>query len=83
MITPMKDQHTQQLADRLSCMDRGNLVTILRQLHCPFDLDFTDEFLSSTSLERLRHIVLSAILHANELPASIGNSAPSQGSLSP
>jgi hypothetical protein len=32
-------------------------------MRCPFNLDFTDEFLDSVSVERLRHIVLGACLH--------------------
>jgi hypothetical protein len=32
-------------------------------------LDFTDEFLRGTSVGRLRHIVLGALLHADNIPS--------------
>jgi hypothetical protein len=35
----------------------------LHRLRCRFQLDFTDDFLESVSLERLRHIALAASLH--------------------
>ena len=53
---------------RISTMDRIGLVRTLRGLHCNFELDFTDEFLESISLQRLRHIVTAAMLHAHEAP---------------
>ena len=51
------------LAKHLATMDRGDLIRLLRALHCKFALDFTDEFLGSISKERLRHIALAASLH--------------------
>jgi len=44
-------------------MDRDQLIGMLRKMECTFRLDFTEEFLHSVNLERLRHIVLSAGLH--------------------
>ncbi|MHC4294958.1 MAG: hypothetical protein ACYSTL_05175 [Planctomycetota bacterium] len=60
MAAPKMEKLTQQIAT----MDRDALVRTLRQLNCDFELDFTDEFLSEVSLERLRHIVTAALLHA-------------------
>ena len=45
-------------------MDRAKLIRYVRRLKCDFELDFTDEFLRSVSLERLRHIALAAGIHA-------------------
>jgi hypothetical protein len=53
----------EQLAARIACMDRPSLVDTLHGLECSFKLDFSDEFLNSISLERLKHIVLAASLH--------------------
>ena len=47
-------------------MDREVLIWRLRGLDCRFKIDFTDEYLHTLSLERLRHIVLSAGMHAAE-----------------
>jgi hypothetical protein len=57
-------------------MDRQELIALLRRLRCPFDLDFTDEFLQQAGVERLRHIVLGAILHADRVPVAADGDAP-------
>ena len=45
-------------------MTRPQLVTLLRGLQCDFHLDFSDEYLASLSLDRLRHITVSASLRS-------------------
>lgn len=59
-------QEAGELAQHLAGMDRREVVALLRHTACPFDLDFTDEFLTSLSLDQLRHLVMAAKLH--ELP---------------
>jgi len=59
------------LAEQLTQMDRRSLIYLLRGMHCQFEMDFTDEFLMSISLERLRHIVLAAALHDHATAASL------------
>ena len=59
----MSDKRPEELARKLVTLDRKDLITILRGLQCAFEVDFTDEFLQSVSVERLRHIVLAASLH--------------------
>ena len=54
--------------ENIGKMDRDHLIETLRYLRCGFDLDFTDEYLGSISLERLRHILLAASLHARRQP---------------
>jgi hypothetical protein len=44
-------------------MTRDDLVDTLRRMQCGFPIDFTDEYLASVSVERLRHIVLAAAIH--------------------
>jgi len=44
-------------------MGRSGLVGVLGRMQCGFPMDFTDEYLATVSLERLRHIVLAAALH--------------------
>jgi len=57
---------TQKDRQRITTMNRAGLIRMLRRLDCDFELDFTDEFLADISLPRLRHIVLSASLHAHK-----------------
>ena len=63
---------TENLMDRIRSMDREGLVRFLRNLDCDFPIDFTDEFLGSLSLGRLRHIILAAVLHARNVEADWG-----------
>lgn len=56
-------EYMEALSQRLLRMNRQEVVTLLRHTACSFDLDFTDEFLASQSLDRLRHIALAAKLH--------------------
>lgn len=51
------------LVTQLAEMDRSRLVAFLRSLHCSFPIDFTDDYLNSVSIDRLRHIALAACLH--------------------
>ncbi len=44
-------------------MDREGLIETLRRMRCEFPMDFTDDYLASLSIERLKHIVLAASLH--------------------
>jgi hypothetical protein len=58
----MDDSQTEKLITELATMGRQQLIDRLRGLRCSFPLDFTDEFLMSEPLNRLRHIVLAAWL---------------------
>ncbi len=54
----------EKVACELARMPREQIVSTLRSLDCDFKIDFTDEYLGSLSLERLRHVALAACLHA-------------------
>ena len=56
----MESGRTDSLAAKLATMDREGLICILRTMRCTFPLDFTEEFLQTVGVERLRHIVLAA-----------------------
>ena len=60
----MSDRVEQLVVD-IATMSRVDLVGMLRKLNCHFKLDFTDDYLESLSLERLRHVALAAVLHAD------------------
>ena len=57
----------QKLAEKIAKMDRESLIRLLRGFRCDFELDFTEDFLRITSIGRLRHIVMSASLHADDV----------------
>ena len=47
----------------IAVMERPALIRTLHTLRTSFAMDFTDEYLNSLSLDRLRHVVLAAGLH--------------------
>jgi hypothetical protein len=59
----MQGQQVETLVKEIQTMDRGGLIHLLRSMQCDFEIDFTDEFLDSISIERLRHIALAGSLH--------------------
>ena len=62
----MSSKAVEKLTLEVAAMGRRELVAMLRELQCSFELDFTDEYLQSVSLERLQHLVLVAALHSTE-----------------
>jgi len=70
MDLPHAAPQTREAAARaLARMSRGQLIRFLHKLRCDFPLDFTDEYLRSLDTSSLRHIILAACLHAQNLPA--------------
>ena len=63
---PSRGASGEDLARAVASMGRDELVGMLKGMECTFRLDFTEDFLRSVGLERLRHIVLSASLHPRE-----------------
>ncbi len=61
----MDDQAAKGSRERLGAMERDQLVDFLRHLACTFEVDFTDEFLATLSLQELRHIAAEAALHTD------------------
>ncbi|MCE5278095.1 MAG: hypothetical protein ABFD92_09950 [Planctomycetaceae bacterium] len=63
----MPPKHAIEFVASLQTLDRCELIRLLRGIQCDFDMDFTDDFLNSISVERLRHILTAASLHATNL----------------
>ena len=59
----MDIESQEKLITELASMDRAGLAAFLRTLECTFPLDFTEEFLRTVAIDRLRHIALAACLH--------------------
>lgn len=69
----MDDRPKSNLPKQLATMDRVELVGFIRNLKCTFEMDFTDNFLGSMSLGRLRHVAVAAALHARTAqPHAVG-----------
>jgi len=66
----MTGRDREELASRIAAADRRSLIRMLKQMQCGFAMDFTDEYLDSISLERLRHIVMAAGLHDRDQTSS-------------
>ena len=64
----MSPQQHEKLAGKIARLDRPGLIRLLRSLRCDFELDFSDDFLNSVNLARLRHIVMAASLHGRSEP---------------
>lgn len=62
----MVNQTVEKVAADLASMNREELVEFLRNLDCSFVVDFTDEYLNSLDVDRLRHVVLATCLHAGD-----------------
>ena len=62
----MSSKAVERLTLEIAAMGRQELAATLRELQCSFEIDFTDEYLESVSLERLQHLVLVAALHSTE-----------------
>jgi len=66
----MSSETVERLTLDVAAMGRPELVRTLRELECTFEIDFTDEYLESISLERLQHLVLVAALHSSRFEGS-------------
>ena len=60
--------------DELICLvavlDRPTLIRHIRNYRASFPVDFTDDFLETSSIERVRHIFVALCLQAQYLPAT-------------
>ena len=62
----MKSAEVGQLVTELGLLDRQALENRLLSLKGSFQFDFTPEYISSLSNERLRHILLAACLYVSQ-----------------
>jgi hypothetical protein len=62
----MSSTSSEDLATSIAVMGRSELIELLRSTPCTFRLDFTEAFLRTVSLEKLRHIALAASLHIRQ-----------------
>lgn len=63
--------HTDQVEELISVvsgLDRDQLLKQFRSYRARFPLDFSEDFLRSTSLERLKHIFVAVCLQNQRMP---------------
>ena len=51
-------------ATSIAALDRNELKRRIRSFRGRFKLDFTDDYLNNLSVDRLRHILLAALINA-------------------
>jgi len=54
----------EQLAVSIAALGRDDLKRRIKDFRVRFKLDFSDDYLDSISLDRLRHILLAALINA-------------------
>ena len=59
----------------VAAMDRDTLINQFHAYRATFPLDFTEEFLGSVALDRLRHIFAALCLQQQHLPEVLMNQA--------
>jgi hypothetical protein len=65
----------EDLMTLVASMDRASLV---EQFHCyrgRFPVDFTEDFLNRTSLDKLRHIFVAMCMQNNRMPDGLSHAA--------
>jgi hypothetical protein len=57
-------RYFERKAALIATLDREQVKKQIKRFRGPFPLDFTDDYLDTTSLDRLRHILLSVLITA-------------------
>ena len=64
----LQPQQVEELICVVSSFDRPALVRQFREFRATFPIDFTDEFLQTTDVDRLRHIFVALCLQSQQMP---------------
>ena len=62
--TMASKRYFEQTATSIAALGRGELERRIRDFRGRFKLDFTDTYLNRLSVDRLRHILLAALMNA-------------------
>jgi hypothetical protein len=57
-------QYLEQAATSIASLGRNELKRRIRSFRGRFRLDFTEDYLNKISIDRLRHILLAALINA-------------------
>lgn len=58
------EKHLEQAATSIASLGRDELKRRIRNFEGRFKLDFTDNYLDNLGIDRLRHILLAALINA-------------------
>ena len=64
----LASEQVEELICIVAALDRPALVNQLHAYRASFPIDFTDDFLTTVPLDRLRHIFLALCLQQQHLP---------------
>lgn len=64
----LKHEQIDELIQVISHLDRDELVRQFHVYPAPFPIDFTDDFLRSQPVEKLRHVLFGLCMHVGRLP---------------
>jgi len=64
----LQSEQIEELISLVSALDREALVRQFTAYRGAFPVDFTNEFLTTQSLERLRHIFVALCLQSQRMP---------------
>jgi hypothetical protein len=67
----MESHQVEELICVVSAMDRAALADQFRAYRATFPLDFTEDFLRTAPVERLRHIFVALCLQCQHFPALV------------
>lgn len=57
-------EYFEQTATSIASLDREELKQLIKNFKGRFKLDFSEDYLNNTSIDRLRHILLAALINA-------------------
>ena len=57
-------RYFEQTATSIASLGRNELKRRIKDFHGRFKLDFTEDYLNDLSVDRLRHILLAALINA-------------------
>jgi hypothetical protein len=57
-------RYFEQTATSITSLDRDELKRRIKNFRGRFKLDFTEDYLNNLSVDRLRHILLAALINA-------------------
>ena len=72
----LEAQQVEELICVVSAMDRPTLASQFRAFRASFPVDFTDQFLETTPVDRLRHIYVALCLQCQHVPELEPDVAP-------
>ncbi|MHC4456060.1 MAG: hypothetical protein ACYS0I_03040 [Planctomycetota bacterium] len=59
-------RYFEQTATSIACLGRNELKRRIKNFKGRFKLDFTEDYLNGLSVDRLRHILLAAVINARQ-----------------